>query len=170
MKKILLTILGLFGGLSILVVGSLLIDYYVYSWHILRCDGKAPFIKNSSANPYGKDLGEKLDLEAIVKEFKKNPTYFSSIGDKNGIDLIRKFEGKSYIIMLRNNNDYKSEAVTTKYKIGGGLSNDTIPCSTPNYRILMNTYQMIDDLPLTDAQKQKLKDFTGVGGYRGWSP
>jgi hypothetical protein len=172
MKKILLSILGVILGLSILIVGSLLIDNYVYSWHILRCDGKAPFIKNSSAYPYGKDLDEKLDLESIAKSLHNNSSFeFPKYNPyTDSIVITKRFEGKSYIISFRNNNIHKPEAITTKYDIGGGMSGDTIPCSTPNYRVLMNTHQMIDDLPLTDAQKQKLKDFTGVGGYRGWSP
>jgi hypothetical protein len=164
MKKILLTILGLIFGLSLLIAGLWLIDYYIYSWHILRCDAKTPSIKNKSANPYGKDLGEKLDLTSILNQIRKNPSYKIIRGEDDFLVLERLFEEKPYVISL----NHKKE--TTMYSINGGLSPNLIPCSTPNYRILMNAYQMIDELPLTDEQKKKLKDLTTARGYRGWSP
>lgn len=161
MKKMLIIGLGLVIGLSIFVAGSWYINYYVYSWKhlILPCDQKEPTLLNFN-RPYGEDLGEQFDLEEILNKVKKNPNYYDSIGDKKGIDIIRKFDGYVYEIRLRNDRE------TTKYEIMGGMRPNTIPCSTPDYKILMNTYQMIDDLPLTDAQKQKLKDLTTVrGGY-----
>lgn len=161
MKKMLIIGFGLVIGLSILALGSWYINYYVYSWkhHILPCDEKEPTLLNFN-RPYGEDLGEKLDLTAILDQVRKNPSYRIMRGETNYLVLERLFDGKSYVITLNH------EKSTTMFYIRGGHRPNTIPCSTPDYKILMNTYQMIDDLPLTDAQKQKLKDLTTVrGGY-----
>jgi hypothetical protein len=163
MKKMLIISLALIIGFSILAVGSWYINYYVYSWtyYILPCDEKKPMLLNFN-RPYGEDLGEQLDLEKLKTEISKKsnfePPRYSPY--THVIEVEKRYDGKPYIIRLSN------EKNTTKYEIMGGMRPNTIPCSTPDYKILMNTYQMIDELPLTDAQKQKLKDLTTVrGGY-----
>jgi hypothetical protein len=156
-----------------LILSAWAVNYYIYSWRgyinihfgiFGRCIGKQIGLSNpnnysSGSTEYlnGKSLGELLDLNKLA--VRANSNYEVSLVENYSLSLGRNFNGKKYTIFLRN----KINSETT-FRLLGGLSDETEECTAPDYRILQNAYKMIDDLPLTDAQKQKIKDNVVVEG------
>lgn len=145
-------------------VGSGIIIYYFYSEILLAnflfpCSEKHIWIRDTAKGSKGETFDDFLDLSELAKQVRKgNNNYKVILNQRHLLNLQRLFNGKVYNLIFENDDFSK----TTKFKFSGGLSGENESCSTPDNLILENAYQFINDLPLSELQKKKLRDNVGV--------
>lgn len=150
-------------GVSVFIVGSLgllAINYYVYSLFgfveskIGFCESKQIGLSNPTSSR-GISLDEVIDLKILADETRKNSEYKTDIRGDYALYLERTLNGKSYQLLLENHN----LAASTWFKFSENQQNQNKEsCKLPNYWIMQDAYKMIDDLPLKENQKNRIKD------------
>jgi hypothetical protein len=158
LKIILITIVGL----ALLSVISVAVDYYFYSWTSFvkpfGCEYKSIGVRKDNDK-----LEQEYDLVQIGNEIKINPNYtIESWYNEKRLFISRMFGDIRYNIHIEKytSGNYKF----TKSYFSNYNSNSPKPSSphgekptTPTHYIKSNIYQMIEEMPLTDAQKDELK-------------
>lgn len=144
MKNKLLISIGI---LIVACFGLWAINYYVYSWtsniSIFQCSEKYLGIVDISKSSKGERFDEFLDLNKMADALKADPKYFVKLNQNFRLLLQRNFNDKVYILSFENDNVSK----TTNFNFSGGYLSENEECSAPNYWILQNGYQLVDDLP-----------------------
>ncbi len=136
------------------------INYYLYSWTtqvnlLFPCTEKHIWIRDTSKGSKGEIFDDYLDLNRLADKVRLSSSNYNVIlNDGYLLNLRRLFNGKVYSLTFKNDDKLK----TTKFSFSGGLSGENEDCSVPDYYILQNAYQFINDLPLTETQKKKLRD------------
>jgi hypothetical protein len=140
-------------------VGLWAINYYVYSWIgfsealIGICENKQVGLTNS-ASSRGISLEEIVDLNKLAKETRLNSEYRTDLRGDYALYLERIIEGKLYHLLLEN----RTLADSTWFQLYENQQEQSIKsCQIPNYRLLRNSYKFIDDLPITEKQKSRMK-------------
>ncbi len=165
--------IALIAIISLVLLGVVVfyVDYYYYSW-------------TSFVQPFGcryKEIGysemsleQKYNLSELAENISSKPNYNLHYDPvtKSGLSVSRIFNNVSYTIQFSSYNllgvGYNkvsfSNTLTTDIDISNVKQNEVY--TTPNYYILQNINQMIDEMPLDDSQKSELKSKVTV---RCWS-
>ncbi len=160
-------------GLAVLVVGIVIaisIDYYNYSWtgFLLNKAGLCEYktVTVPVKNSFPQKLSYDFDLQYIAKEMLTNPNYeVKSYFNNRGVVVSRRFGEMNYQISFQNSRgSYEGFNLNTsidneKYSFPSVTGEN---CTTPSYRLKDNVNKMIDDLPLTDSQKNEMKKYVRV--------
>ncbi len=146
------------------------IDYYNYSWtgflfsKVGLCEYKTVTVPVKNSFP--QKLSYDFDLQHIAKEMHKNPNYeVKSYFNDRGVVVSRRFGEMNYQISFQNSRgSYEGFNLNTsidneKYSFPSVTGEN---CTTPSYRLKDNVNKMIDDLPLTDSQKNEMKKYVRV--------
>jgi hypothetical protein len=156
----------------ILFVGVLIIiDRYFFSLtgfvsgQTRLCKHKTVRVPGENANP--QKLSFSIDPKHIASELKKMPAYeVNDWYEGNRAVISRRFGDVKYNIVLEfrygdgqgqfnlNTFDFKG------YPEGSVDGGET--CTTPNRVLMGNVHQMIDDMPLSDGQKDEMKQHVRV--------
>jgi hypothetical protein len=171
MKMLLKFTLAGIVGLVLLGVIAFYVDYYYYSW-------------TSFVQPFGcryKEIGysevsleQKYDLLELAENMNSNPKYnlhYDSV-TKSSLSVSRIFNDVSYTIQFSSYNlpgrgyNKVSFSNTLTIDIDTSSIKQSETSITPNYYIIKNISRMIDEMPLTDIQKEELKNNVVV---RCWS-
>jgi hypothetical protein len=129
------------------------INHYFYIFG--KCDGKDIRVDGRNDNNY--KLGESLDLKKIKNDLMGDQNYLIESGsDDYYLGITRNFNDKQYYIRFTNNNVDKITHILVTSK---GDS-----CTEPDYSIEQRAYKMIDELPLSNEQKKKIKNNIHVPG------
>ncbi len=160
-------------SLAVLVVGIVIaisIDYYHYSWtgflfkKVGLCEYKSVTVPVKNAFP--QKLSYDFDLQSIAQEMSSNPNYEVKSYFKNrGVVVTRNFGDTNYQISFQNSRgNYKGFNLNTstddkKYSFPSVAGEN---CTTPSYKLKDNVNIMIEDLPLTDWQKDEMKKYVKV--------
>jgi hypothetical protein len=159
MKMLKISLIGII-GLVLLGVVAFYVDYYYYSW-------------TSFIQPFGcqyKYIGPvKVPLEQnynpiqIGEQSKLNPNFESVYYDISRVSVVSVFNRIKYIIRIEKYNTSVGKFTEVSYY---NESDKNESKTTPDYHVLQNINQMIDEMPLTDIQKHELKNKATV---RCWS-
>ncbi len=161
-------ILILIISLILLSVVSIAVNYYLYSWtSFVRPFGCEH--KNIRAIYQQERLEQDYDLIQIGNNIKSNPSYkfeFPDTGNpfgENWLEISRMFGNVKYKVRFEKHTNSSKKYTKIEFS---NLNFDysqkiTFPNgekpTTPNRYIENNIYQMIDEMPLSDAQKNELK-------------
>jgi hypothetical protein len=145
----------------VLVITSIVafyVNYYHYSW-------------TSFINPFGcsckeigvrydkKVLDQTYDLEKIYEIIKSDEKYEETFYNGYLFKVARNFDNVLYGLSFSS---YKTSTESYyKITISNGVQSHTK--TTPNNLLRKNINQMIDEMPLNDAQKEDLKSKVTVG-------
>ena len=153
---------------SIIIAVS--IDYYNYSWtgflfsKVGLCEYKTVTVPVKNSFP--QKLSYDFDLQHIAKEMHKNPNYeVKSYFNNRGVVVSRRFGEINYQISFQNSRgSYEGFNLNTsiddeKYSFPSVTGEN---CTTPSYKLKDNVNKMIEDLPLTDSQKEEMKKYVRV--------
>ncbi len=150
-------------SIGIFIVGCLglwAINYFVYSWIgfgeslIGFCENKQVGL-NGSSSSRGISLDEVIDLKKLADETRSNSDYKTDLRGDYALYLERTLNGKPYQLLLENNKLVDS----TWFKFSENQQNQNKEsCKLPNYWIMQDVYNMIDNLPLKENQKNRVKD------------
>jgi hypothetical protein len=146
-----------FAGLLSAIIILFVIDYYLVSWTVFLLE-TANICSHKSFSTNSK-LSSSVDTQYIKNEIRKNQNY--RINDKyqsgSGVNIQRDFGDVIYNIRFENKEKFEFDTSVSieKYRISY-LHGEA--CSTPNYFIRKYFVTMIDDLPITDAQKKEMKN------------
>lgn len=163
-------ILNIFRALVVCVVIAVLVDRYHYSWTGFLfnkaglCEYKSVTIPVKNGFP--QKTGFDFDPHYIAKEMLKNPNYEVNSYYKNrGVIVSRKFGNISYQISFQNSRgSYEGFNLNTSSDIEEysfpSVSGEN--CATLNHILKENVFIMIDDLPLSDSQKDEMKKYVTV--------
>ncbi|HEX8287057.1 MAG TPA: hypothetical protein VF556_03630 [Pyrinomonadaceae bacterium] len=169
-------ILNIFGMLTTAVVIAVLIDCYHFSWtgFLFNKAGLCEYktISTPVKDGFPQKLTYDFDPQYIAKEMLKNPNYeVSGYYNNRGAVVTRKFGDISYQISFQNSRgSYEGFNLNTsknneKYSFPS-VSGEN--CAVPNHKLKQNVFLMIDDLPLTDSQKDEMKKYVSVASaFRG---
>lgn len=154
---------------TVLAVAAL-INYYHFSWTGYLsgaaglCEHKTVMIPVKNGFP--QKLSFDFDLASIAREMRKNPNYrVSDYFERRGAVVSRNFAGVNYQISFQNSSgsyegfNLNTSADAEKFSFPS-VSGEN--CTAPDYRLKENVRTMIDDLPLSDAQKAEAKQYVGV--------
>jgi hypothetical protein len=156
-------------SLVLLGVVAFYVDYYYYSWTSFI----QPFgCEYKSIGPSGVTLEQVYDLDVLVEKLRPDSNYLVNHKNKYSLTVSRIFRNVNYTIHFSGHNSEKGVYYDLSYSNGhfnlnsneGTKQNEVY--TTPDYYILQNINQMIDEMPLTDIQKQELKNKVTV---RCWS-
>lgn len=163
-------------SLAVLVAGIVIavsIDYYQYSWtgflfnKVGLCEYKSVTVPVKNSFP--QKLSYNFDLQYTAQEMLRNPNYEVKSYFKNrGLVVTRSFGEINYQISFQNSRgSYEGFNLNTstgneKYSFPS-VSGEN--CTTPSYRLKDNVNKMIEDLPLTDSQKDEMKKYVRVAIY-----
>lgn len=153
---------------AILIISAWAINRYVYDLvhHVSifgKCEGKQIGTSTSTSGNKNDKVGELLDLLKIKNDLKNNPHYRV----KAGSDVY-------YLEATRNFNDIEhSIRFTYVIYIGASGSDATYfyvktigeSCAESDYWIEQRFVEMIDGLPLSDSQKQSIKNNVEVSSF-----
>ncbi len=128
--------------------------------------------KNFSFKKYRYEADQDYDLVQIGTLLKANSNY--TVGNdlsESSLSVTREFNNVNYSLGFQKNPPAGECYI--------GISNGSQQSSrmlrpyelptVPDYRILNNAYQMIDEMPLNDAQKTELKSSVRIEySYRNW--
>lgn len=169
-------ILNIFGMLATALVIAFLIDCYHFSWSGFLLD-KAELceyktISTPVKNGFPQKLSYDFDPQYIAKEMLKNPNYeVNGYYNNRGAVVTRKFGNINYQISFQNSRgSYEGFNLNTstddeKYSFPSAAGEN---CATPSYKLKENVFLMIDDLPLSDSQKDEMKKYVSVASvFRG---
>ena len=144
--------------IAILAISAWAINRYVYDLvHYIPIGGnyeeKSISVTNRLYDYHG-DVGEILDFRQIENDLMKNSNYF--------VKLDRHTE---YLVIKRNFDDkeYKVEFIynKTNQTILNTLYSFSVkgePATEPDYLIEQRAFTMIDGLPITETQKNSIKN------------
>jgi hypothetical protein len=157
--KILSTLILIF---SVLIISAWAINRYIYDlnhyFYLKKCEGKEIGVNGRNDKNY--KLDEPLDLKRITNDLRENPNYqIESGSDDYYLGISRNFDDKHYYIRLTNNTADKITRIMVTSK--GDL------CTEPDYAIELRFDEMVNGLPLTDSQKQNIKNRVEARGYGG---
>ena len=163
-------ILNIFAVLAAGIVIAVLIDRHHYSWTGFLfnkaglCEYKSVIVPIKNGFP--QKLSYDFDPQYIAKEMLKNPNYeVNSYFNNRGAVVSRKFGNINYQISFQNSRgSYEGFNLNTsvddeKYSFPSVAGED---CPTPSHILKDNVFIMIDDLPLTDLQKDEMKKYVSV--------
>lgn len=138
---------------------------YFYSWAGL-ISNKVGFCEYKTVsvpghNGYPKQMSFRFDPQIIAREMSKNKNY--QVNDHyngNGALISRNFDGVIYKLYFENRG-----GSFEGFNLGTGIDDPGYDfpavggekCTTPSSLLKKNTFTVIDDLPLTDQQKNELK-------------
>ena len=155
--------------LVLLIVSLYLVDRYVYSIFGVSlkavdfCDFKTVTIKKENSNKLR--LSYDFDTETIAREMSKKDNYVVKIISGSTILITRKFGGVTYKMTFMHP-DNLGGGFNVGTSIESSIENPTTTggekCSTPDYILADRINSMVDDLPLTEAQKKEMKQNIGV--------
>lgn len=161
-------------GLVVLGVISLMVDYYFYSWtSFVRPFGCE--YKNIRVVYKHEKLEQEYDLTQIKNNIKSNPNYqielpySGELQNESTLKISRMFGNVKYNIGLWKHTRPDEKFTRVEFDNFGSDFRNNAPSptgeqpSTPNHYIENNIYQMIDEMPLTDAQKSELKAKVQIG-------
>jgi hypothetical protein len=140
-------------SLVLLGVASFYVDYYYYSW--------TSFVK-----PFGceyKYIGpvkvpleqQSYDSTQIGEKSKLNSSYESVYYDVSRVSVASVFNNVRYVIRIESYNTSVGKLTEASFYNDSDNKNDSK--TTSDYYIIQNINQMIDEMPLTVAQKAELK-------------
>ena len=159
---------------ALVVVSLIVVDRYVISLTGYAL-GAAGLCKHKSVhvagyNGYPQELSFVPDFQTIAHELRNKSSYRIDLRDYQ-VTVTRKFNDVEYNLILEKRvrdgvstglfdlNTYPRYAV----KDLTFDSRDGEPCATPNAILDANVYAIIDDLPLTAAQKNELQGHVHSG-------
>jgi Protein of unknown function (DUF3908) len=156
MKNKLLASVGIFVfvGLALLAI-----NHYVYSWigraeaTVGLCEKKQVGL-NDLTSSRGISLNEVIDLKKLASETILNSDYKTDLRGDYALYLERKFDNKTYQLLLENQNPNEETWIKFSEEQQNQVKES---CYSPSYWMLKNAYKMIDDLPVTNMQKEKIK-------------
>ena len=163
-------ILNSFAVLLAAIVIAILIDRNHYSWtgflfnKVGLCEYKT--VTLPIKNGFPQKLSYDFDPQYITQEMLKNPNYeVNSYYKGRGAVVTRKFGDINYQISFQNSRgSYEGFNLNTSTDIEKhsfpSVSGEN--CTTPSYILKDNIFIMIDDLPLTDLQKEEMKKYVRV--------
>jgi hypothetical protein len=156
---------------SLLILGVLiLINMLLFSWFDVALSAVGLCAYKSIAVPtyngYDKPLGEMYDLRIIATALRNNPHYsINTHFNGDGLRIARTFHRVEYNITLVNRNGRTGFNLNTfnlqnhpPGRIAEGAS-----CGTPDLYIWLKTAGMINDLPLSAAQKIEMVGNIRIG-------
>ena len=146
-----------------MLAGLFLIDRYVFSLVgavlkvTLICAEKSVTVGVDNAG--AQKLSFPIDPMAIQGEMRKNPLY--KVGGAN-VRISRRFGEVEYGVQLQtldgtgyfNIDTFDTESYAKKQE---GVYGEG--CTTPNHVLTDNIKSIIDDLPLTESQKDEMKSY-----------
>ncbi|HQU82324.1 MAG TPA: hypothetical protein PKY59_04325 [Pyrinomonadaceae bacterium] len=149
------------------------INRYVYSWMGLMLS-KIDFCEHKSVsvlgdNGYPVPTSFRFDTQYIAREMSKNENY--AVNDRyngGGTVVSRNYDGVIYNLYFNN-----QENGNGRFKLGTGIyypqykfgSYGGEKCTTPSYALKRNVFTIIEDLPLTNEQKNELKQHVHVVSF-----
>lgn len=152
------------------IIIAISIDYYNYSWtgFLLNKAGLCEYktVTVPVKNSFPQKLSYDFDLQYIAKEMLTNPNYeVKSYFNNRGVVVSRRFGEINYQISFQNSRgNYEGFNLNTsiddeKYSFPSVTGEN---CTTPSYKLKDNVNKMIEDLPLTDSQKEEMKKYVRV--------
>ncbi len=165
--KLIKILIGIATGFILLIISLGLINYYVYCWTsylpFVGEDYKTiEFVYEKQNDPFhNHEVLESYDLVQIGTQLKSNPNYrVGDILDDHTLFVARNFKDVSYSIYIG-----KTERTAKHLTVGfDHFINQHQPekskselGTAPDYYIYKNINQMIDEMPLSNAQKIELK-------------
>jgi hypothetical protein len=166
MKKRTLRTLSLIFSSFILIAAILyLINGYLFSWFgfVLSaaqlCEYKSVSVMGD--NGYPVPLSFRVDPQYIAQEMSKKENYqVNNRYSGGGAKISRNFDGVNYEIFFQTGKEFNLGTSLPSprfpYIVGGAK------CYTPSYILRDNIFIMIDDLPVTDDQKNEMKNHVWV--------
>jgi hypothetical protein len=164
------SILNGFGLLLTAIIIAALINYYHFSWtgYLSNKAGLCSFktVTVPVKNGFPQKLSYDFDPQFIAEEMLKEANYeVNSYYHNRGTVVARKFGNINYQISFQNSRgSYEGFNLNTstdgeKYSFPSTVGEK---CTTPSYKLKENVFFMIDDLPLTDSQKDEMKEYVSV--------
>lgn len=165
--------------LAVLTAGIVIaaaVDYYHYSWtgFLLNKAGLCEYktVTVPVKNSFPQKLSYDFDLQYTAQEMENNPNYeVKSYFNNRGVIVNRRFGEMNYQISFQNSRgSYEGFNLNTaiddeKYSFPSVAGEN---CTIPSYRLKDNLNKMIEDLPLTDSQKEEMKKYVRVANvFRG---
>ena len=154
----------LFVGLVLLGVISIAVDYYYYSWtSFVRPFGCE--YKNIRAIYQQEKLEQEYDLSQIAEKLQSDPrSNFKIILSGGGLGVSQMFNDVKYVIGFQEYNSINGKYTKVNFHNINSDSYNNYSLSrkgekptTPDQYIRNNIYQMINEMPLNEAQKDELK-------------
>jgi hypothetical protein len=167
-NKLITILSALISLFAILIISAWAINRYVYDLvhHVSifgKCEGKQIGTSTSTSGNKNDKVGEFLDLINIKNALKDNQHYRIKAGsDAYYLEVIRNFKDKEYVIRFTNvtyTGASHSDATYFYVRTDGEL------CMEPDYSIEQRFIEMIDGLPLSDFQKQTIKNNVEVSSF-----
>ena len=163
--------ISLIAVVSLVVLGIALsfVNYYVYSWATYFLPFGCEY-KSINAKYDDKYLEQEYDLIKIGEQIKLNPNYkLEKPPTKSSLTISRMYGDVKYNIgigKIKTSDGSITKIVFSNFNfdaMNNSRSNRGEKSITPNYYIEKNIYQMIDEMPLDDAQKKELKEKVEIG-------
>jgi hypothetical protein len=166
MKKMIASIIII---LVCVVTAAVVVNRYFYSWtglllsQINFCSYKS--VSTGGYNGYPVPMSFRFDTQFIAQEMSRNNSYVvSNRYNGDGALVSRNFDGVVYIMY------FESHGVNAEgMKLDTGLFRDNLPpgvggekCTTPSYSLEKKVFAMINDLPLSESQRDELKQHVWV--------
>ncbi|MGE5251068.1 MAG: hypothetical protein ACM3QS_12765 [Bacteroidota bacterium] len=148
----------------LLILGALIfINVFLFSWFdlALAAAGLCAYkgIAVPTYNGYDKPLSEMYDLQAIASILRSNRYYsVNTHFNGDGLRIARTFNRVEYNITLVNRNG-RTGFNLNNYNLQNhppGRISEGASCATPDLHIWIRTLRMINDLPLSAAQKLEM--------------
>jgi hypothetical protein len=158
LMMILSALILLFG---ILIISAWSINRYVYDlvhyMPLVTYHEKSLSVIDRTSDNRG-DVGERIDLEQIVNDLRKKQDY--SVDYRENYDLLikRSFGTKEYEIWFMNREFDTRKTTVFTINAKGELYYE------PDYSIEQRAFMMVDDLPITEIQKNNIKNNIEVRG------
>ena len=158
-NKIITSLVSLSLFVVILAISAWAINRYVYDLvHYLPMAGsyqeKSISVIDRVYDSEG-DVGEMVDFEKLKNDLKDNINYSIKYFLSYQLLIKRDFDGKEYRIRFTNSNTRKTSSF---------MVNSIDPCTEPDYSIEQRANKMIDGLPITETQKNNIKNNIEVRG------
>ncbi|HLM59652.1 MAG TPA: hypothetical protein VK308_02500 [Pyrinomonadaceae bacterium] len=166
MKRLLILILTVF---IVAVIVLVYVNHFVFSisgWFseaINLCRNQSVILKNQNGF-------KQLDTAKIASVMQSKPGYeVTTYG--GGFMVSRFFDGDKYNLTFITSKTQNEEITTIEANNYQYLmnSNVQVSCTTPNYILEKNFFQMIDDLPISDEHNTELKNNVQVATNRNLS-
>ena len=145
--------IALLGTVGLVLLGAVAfyVNYYYYSWtsfvHPFGCRCKQITGKNTNR------LEQTYDLVKIGEQAKSSDKYESVYYNQRRVSATRVYGSVKYIVRI----DYYTTSTGNFFELSVGHGYTEEPKTTPNYYIQQNINQMIDEMPLSNEQKEDLK-------------
>lgn len=120
-------------------------------------------------------LVQEYDLIQIGNEIKLNPNYIDIFSSETGLFASRMFGNVKYNIRIRKGVTSLGKFTEVGFSNFNSEFHNNLPSlqgevkTTPNYYIENNITQMIDEMPLNDAQKKELRGKVKISCRTTWN-